>query len=163
MLDRVLALPRLRDRIAAGHIVAAGHSLGAYTTFLLAYGACCRDPRVDAAISLAGLGYGLGGVADATSSPPLLLVHAENDDEVPYRFSVDAFRAATGQRWLVTLVGSPGLPHLRPFQAVDDPAARVVTRATLDFLALTARGRPEAAARLRADASRAGIATVRVG
>lgn len=163
VLDRVLALPGLRDRIAARHIVAAGHSLGAYTTFLLAYGACCRDPRVDAAISLAGLGYGLGGVADDPSPPPLLLVHADDDEEVPYRFSVDAFRAATGPRWLVTLVSEPGLPHLRPFQAVDDPAARVVTRTTLDFLALTAGGRARAADRLRADATRTGIATVRVG
>jgi dienelactone hydrolase len=162
VIDRVLALDSLRDRIDPRRIVAAGHSLGGYITYLLAYGACCRDARVDAAISLAGLGYALGGLADDPAPPPLLLVHAEADEEVPYRFSLEAFRAASGDRWLVTLVGDPMLPHLRPFQAVDDPAARVVTETTLDFLALTVGGKAQAAARLRADARQAGVTTLRV-
>ena len=107
VLDRVLALRRLHDRIAARHIVAAGHSLGAYTTFLLAYGGAvairASTPRSRSPAS---------GTGSAVS--PTTRLHRRCSSctptttrRSPTGFSVDAFEAATGPRWLVTLVSDP--------------------------------------------------------
>jgi dienelactone hydrolase len=161
VLDEVLRLPWLRSSLDPTRIAAAGHSLGGYTTLQLAYGACCRDARVDAAIVLAGLGYGVGGVAVDASPPPLLLVHASDDRSVPARLSEQAFCEARGRRWLVTLdVPLAMSAHTAPFRGGTSPWAEVTTRTSLDVLALTLGEDDSAGRRLARDARRGDAATL---
>jgi dienelactone hydrolase len=161
VLDKAVRLRWLRPSLDPTRIAAAGHSLGGYTTLQLAYGACCRDVRIDAAITLAGLGYGVGGIAADPAPPPLLLVHASDDLVVPSRLSQQAFCEARTRRWLLT----PDVPfataaHTAPFQGGTSPWAEVTTGTTLDFLALTLDGDDDAARRLARSARRADAATL---
>lgn len=108
------------------------------------YAECCADDRVDAVVSLAGLGYGYpDGVAADRSPPPLLLVHATDDEEVPYRFSEDAFATADARRFLLSLAAGPGsdpFAHLRPYLGGSDEAAKAVASSSRGFLDWALRG-----------------------
>lgn len=161
VITGTLALPWLDGTVDADRVFAAGHSLGAYTSLQLGYGACCHDDRIDGVVSLAGLGYGRGGVADDPTPPPLLVVHAEDDPEVPYRYADATMCAATTERWLVSLDGVPGVgAHLTPFTGGDTPAARLATDATTAFLRAVARGKDPQPTLRRAVRADPGVGTL---
>jgi dienelactone hydrolase len=149
VLDRSLDLPWIARIVDADHVAAIGHSLGGHTTFQLAYGDCCRDPRIDAAIALAGAGYGEGGTVDDTTPPPLLLVHDRNDRAVSHEEALRTFDEFDGPRLLLTVHESlDDLAHLLPYLGGPRPVAELVTAATLDFLARYLGGDDEALHRL---------------
>jgi dienelactone hydrolase len=116
-----------RDRIGA-----AGHSLGAITTFGLAYSDCCRDDRIDAAIAMAGATI----LVDAPShyfndtTTPLLSVHGDADRTVPYRLGESAWERANPPKLLVTFAGGQ---HVFPYLGGEDAQAEAFYEFTAAF------------------------------
>ncbi len=97
----------LFGHLAPGCTAIAGHSLGAITTLATVYDSCCAEPRARAAISLSGWALPLDG-GNYTNAPPvpLLLVHGDADQTVPYSASQQAFAELHGFRWFLTLHGA---------------------------------------------------------
>ena len=137
-------------------IGAAGHSLGGVTILGLVANTCCRDARVTAAVVMSGdpITFTTGHV-DFASAPPLLLVHGNADQAVPYGASVDAFNSAVAPKGLLTIRGgdhgSPVLPTGKAFPSV--------VRTTVGFFDRYLKGQSTGAADLASDVSR-GITTL---
>jgi predicted dienelactone hydrolase len=155
----------LAGRVDATRIGVAGHSIGAEVVLGM-LNSCCRDPRVRAAVSLAGsLQFNPGvpafPLAGYFTPPavPLLLVHGDADTMNPYNRSVTAYAAATPPKYFLTIMGGD---HRTPYQAkpATDPAARDVVAVTTDFLDQYVKGDPRAAARLTKDGTVASVATL---
>ena len=142
----------LHGAIAPDRVGAAGHSLGATTTLALAANTCCHDDRVKAAAILAGGEVRFGsGQFWARIRTPVLFVHGDADPLVPYTSGQRAYDDAPPPRFLLTIAGGD---HTRPYSgAGDDPQARVVTEATLDFFDHYLKGDADGVDRLRSDAA----------
>ena len=94
----------LSGLVDPNEIGAAGHSNGAITTLGLIADSCCRDPRVKAAVVMAGTTEGLGsGQYDMAEAPPLLIVQDLHDGLVPYGDAVAVFNQARGPKALLAL------------------------------------------------------------
>jgi predicted dienelactone hydrolase len=114
--------------IDANRIGVAGHSLGAITTLGVADNSCCQDPRIDAAVSIAGLELPFpGGTYFTGHDAPLLLVHGTADKTIPYGSSQRLFADAQSPKFFLTLEGAPHTPF---FGAWGSP----VTNTVLAFL-----------------------------
>lgn len=129
-------------------VAAAGHSNGAITALGLAANTCCRDPRLKAAIIMAGTNENYpGGRYDFAHAPPLLMVHGTDDALVPYSEGVKVFNLARGPKALLSVAhGDHGSAA-----AFTGPTA-VVIRTTIDFLDIYLRGDTRAAQRIVDDA-----------
>jgi len=114
VIDQVLADTELGAVIDDEHIGAAGHSLGAITTFGLVYADCCGDDRIDAAIPMSGIAGLVDDGSDyfAGAPIPLLVVHGTDDTTVPYSSSVDAYAKAKTPKAFVTFTGGD---HIWPY------------------------------------------------
>jgi alpha-beta hydrolase superfamily lysophospholipase len=170
VITQVLALGAsaagpLAGRVDPARVAVAGHSLGAEVVLGL-LNRCCREPRLVAAVSLAGSEQFNPGVpafpkagyfADATV--PLLLVHGDADTENPYDRSVTAYAGASPPKFFVTL---HGVGHRTPFEAspASDATARAVARTTVDFLDAYLKHDARALARLAHDANVANVASL---
>ncbi|MCW2535783.1 MAG: chlorophyllase [Modestobacter sp.] len=156
VLTRVLALAGSDDdlagRIDAAHVAVAGHSAGAITT-LGVLDTCCHDPRVTAAVVLAGSLEGLDATA-ATPGVPTLFVHGTADDVLPLAGGLAAYAAAPAAKAFVEL---PGGTHSAPFDDASDPYSAAVRAVSTDFLRWTLTGDATALADLRTDAARPGV------
>jgi fermentation-respiration switch protein FrsA (DUF1100 family) len=118
----------LRQTIDAHEVTAMGHSLGAITTLGVAANSCCLDPRIDVAVSLSGIELPFGsGSFFSEPTPPLMLVHGNDDHTVPYAGSVNAYAEAPSPKAFLTLDGAPHVPFTDPWLS---PMIRSVT----DFL-----------------------------
>lgn len=89
IIDRILARNVDKDDELFGmvdpeRIAAVGLSLGGLTTTLVAYHKHLRDPRLKAAISIAGPSEFLGPRFFETSDMPFMMVAADADAMVPY-------------------------------------------------------------------------------
>jgi predicted dienelactone hydrolase len=109
-----------------GRVGATGHSLGAITTQLVTYHRGLRDPRIRAAMSLAGGGCFLTRRFYREVRTPLLIMHADSDQLT--RFSEHgrtAYRRARRPRFLVRLQNgshfgfAPGAAGLDPSAHYD--------------------------------------------
>ena len=154
----------LSGRVDTTRVGIAGHSLGAEVVLGL-LNRCCRDPRVRAAISLAGseqfnpgepafppTGYFVG------PPTPLLLVHGDADHENPYDRSVTAFAGASAPKFFETIHGGD---HRLPYQdSLTHPGAHVVSTVTVDFLDAYLKGQPAALSRLARDGTIPNVATL---
>jgi dienelactone hydrolase len=142
----------LRGLIDRQKIGAAGHSEGAITTLGYVANTCCRDPRVRAAVILAGTAQNYpDGHYDFAQAPPLLLVHGADDALIPYSSGVAVFNQARGPKGLLTLThGDHG--------SAADPSK--VGQATIDFFDAYLRGDAAARRRLPHDAI-SGTSTMR--
>jgi dienelactone hydrolase len=127
----ITAMTKLQgDRVDARHVGVAGHSLGGVTVLGLTNNTCCRDPRVMAAVAMAGDTVSFpSGAYTNERTPPLLLLHGDQDQIVPYQGSRAAFSMGAPPKFLVTLLGDD---HNGPFL---DPstAFQTVVATTLDF------------------------------
>jgi dienelactone hydrolase len=162
VITSVLALARaqgpLRGAIDPGRIAVAGHSMGASTTLGVFLNTCCRDERVAAAVVLSGNEIPMPNGRFAAPDPtPVLFVHGDADDVVPYAAGRRAFADAVAPKYFVTL---PGADHLGPYSGAGDGAAGAVVRTTLDFFDRYLRGDAAGLARLRSDANVAGTASL---
>lgn len=111
----------LHDLIDAQRIGASGQSLGGMTTFGIAVNTCCRDPRIDAAVPMAGrlVPFPDGGYAPLIA-PPVLIIHGDADDTVPYASATEAYDLLLPPKLLLTHKGGG---HILPYVGVNDRAA----------------------------------------
>jgi dienelactone hydrolase len=154
----------LSGRVDATRVGIAGHSLGAEVVLGL-LNRCCRDPRVRAAISLAGSEqFNPGAPAFppdgyfVASATPLLFVHGDADHENPYDRSVTAFAGASAPKFFETIHGGD---HRLPYQdSLTHPGAHVVSTVTVDFLDAYLKAQPAALSRLARDGTIPNVATL---
>ncbi|MEZ5167815.1 MAG: hypothetical protein R2695_15515 [Acidimicrobiales bacterium] len=98
LIDAVVADPDLGPLVDAEHIGMIGHSLGGLTTAGAAL-AAGGDERIDAAVVIsAGFGQSRAGL-------PVMVVHGDVDQLVPYQSGTMSYGLLTGRRMFVTLVG----------------------------------------------------------
>ncbi len=136
VLTRVLAgnvdprswLYRLVD---ARRVGAVGHSMGAWTVLGLVANQCCRDRRVKAAIILAGeMAPAFKTKFFTSAAPPLLFVHARDDNVIPYAAGARAYAAATAPKYFLTVTGA----HIQPYWGPTTPVGATVLQVTNEFL-----------------------------
>jgi predicted dienelactone hydrolase len=137
VLTRVLQLSAdpgswMHNLVDARRVGAIGHSEGAWTVLALAGDSCCRDTRVKAAVVLAGeMATGFPKPFYTKGAPPLLFVHARDDDVVPYRNGAAAYDAAPMPKYFLS-VATGG--HVAPYEASGDPTNNAVLEVVNDFL-----------------------------
>lgn len=125
-LDDTVGSP-LFNLIDPQSIGVAGHSLGAITTLGVADNSCCKDNRIDAAVSIAGIELPFtGGTYFNGHTGPLLLIHGTADHTVPYAASQALYADARFQTFFLTLDGAP-------HTAFFDPWRPVITHTVLAF------------------------------
>ena len=73
----------LHDRLDGADVAVAGHSLGAITTVGAAYNTCCRDERIDAAVTIAGIELPFPDGSYDWPDLPLLAIHGGKDGTLP--------------------------------------------------------------------------------
>ncbi|HEX6584402.1 MAG TPA: alpha/beta hydrolase [Thermoleophilaceae bacterium] len=155
----MLALVR-RDQALAntidGHRIGAiGNSLGAVTTLGVSTNGCCRDPRIDAAVSLWDAEFPFPrGSFFSEPSPPLMLVHGTADARLAYAGSVATYQRAPAPKAFLTLKAAPHNPFFSPWH---DPMLRSV----IDFLKGFLNGDPQALRQLPRDGNVAGVASLK--
>jgi len=99
------------QRIDAARIGIAGTSLGGMTTELTAYHPRLRDPRVKAAVSIAGPLQLFGRAFFAESTLPFMMVAGDIDAMVPYEQNARPVLERVNNAWLVSLEPRGRLPH----------------------------------------------------
>jgi fermentation-respiration switch protein FrsA (DUF1100 family) len=116
IIDQLLALnddpeSPLHDRIDPDTIGASGQSLGGITTFGLAFHSCCADPRIDAAVPMAGrLDPYPDGAYEPTIGPPVLIIHGDEDETVAYAAATEAYDLLLPPKLLLTHLGGKHVP-----------------------------------------------------
>jgi predicted dienelactone hydrolase len=158
VLTAVLALDQTRGDALAGridgrHIAAAGHSAGAITTIGL-LSSCCVDPRITAAVVLAGSTRHYGTTL-AKPGVPTLFVHGTADTVLPLADDQKVFDATTAPAAFLQLTGGT---HSAPYDDGTDPAFDTVRSVTTDFLRWALSGNRAALASMRRDATADGTA-----
>jgi dienelactone hydrolase len=164
VISQVLKLDKSKKLVGGTidqkHIGAAGHSLGAITTYGLVYSACCRDQRIAAAIPISG---SIGGVDLPTNyfqgvNTPLLSLHGTADLTQPYQPDLDAWAKANPPKFFLTFVGAPH--QLQDLQAPGTGVQAIaLQKATVDFWDRYLKGDTAALGKLRTDASVPGATT----
>jgi len=158
VLDNVLNLDRqpgsrLFHAIDARRIGASGLSLGGLTTYMVVYGRCCRDHRIDAAAVLAGIR------PDVTidGHVQLLIAHSDTDPTLPYSSALETFAAARAPVWFVTLHGAS---HASQWEDTVTPYDQIAERITIDFWDATLNRDARAFTRLQHDATVLGLSSI---
>jgi predicted dienelactone hydrolase len=163
VLDQILAEDKkteswLHELVDADRIGAAGHSLGAMTTYGLVYNGCCRDARIKAAVVLSGVAAGLpGGKYFGKIDTPLLAIHGDHDQTLPYRLGLDAFNHANRPKFLVTIVGGK---HSSEERGGNTRGQRALTQSMIDFFDYYLRGRQDALDALTRVGATAGLTRI---
>jgi dienelactone hydrolase len=162
VIDEVLAAgddpeSPLHGRVDPEAIGVVGHSLGAATTWAVAFDTATRDDRIDSATIFAGLTLPMpGGERDLDSGLPLLVLHGDADD-VPIDMDRAAYDEAASPKWFVTLHGAE---HRLAFTDEASPYDELVTRTILDFWHGTLDGDADALDRVTEDATDPDLSTV---
>ena len=155
VISQVLKLDKTKKLVGGTvdpqHVGAAGHSLGAITTYGLVYSACCRDKRVDAAVEMSGI----PAVVEPTANyfhgvqTPLFGLHGNADPIVPYQADVDGFAKASPPKFFLTFLGGG---HISPFLGGANPEAVALQKTTVDVWDRYLKGDTAALAQLKTDA-----------
>ena len=156
VLDQLIAanddqLSPVFGRIDPDRIGVSGHSLGAATTYAVTFDACCRDPRIDAAVVMAGVLLVDAADMDYSTATPVLIFHGDADPLLAYQLDVDTFAKLSPPKWFVTLQGAA---HSPPYEDTESPWDDVVETTSTDFWLGQLNGDAAALARLDADADR---------
>jgi predicted dienelactone hydrolase len=109
VLDAVIALGNdaaspLHGAVDAERVAATGLSLGGLTSLLATFHVDLRDPRVDAAVSLAGPACQFTPRFYRTTPAPLLLLHGDGDLLVPWSENAKRAFKSGRNRMLATLL-----------------------------------------------------------
>jgi dienelactone hydrolase len=153
VLTKVLALnaksgDKLEGRLDSARVAAAGHSAGGITT--IAMFTANRDKRLVAGIVLAGEQVLPAPFTGPTA--PMLFVHGRLDKTVPYENGLAAYRAVPWPKALMTVTKGGHVTITKQFGPV--------LNATTDFWRWSLYGDVAAKARLKADATKGGTATL---
>src|SRR5579885_846580 len=111
VIDRLLAANAdpndpISGLIDPRRIGAAGHSMGAGITMGVAFNTCCRDPRIGAGVLLAVDPPTLyQGDYFVPPSPPVLFVHGDQDQDLPYAHGRLAYARAEPATFFITDLG----------------------------------------------------------
>lgn len=149
----------LSGLVDPARIGVAGQSDGGETAAAVAFDTCCRDPRIRAAVIMAGAELPLGGTYFPPGSPPIMVIQGSQDRVNVAQESERLYADALAPKYFMAL---PQGTHLSPFVG-DGPEVAVVERATTDFFDAELASQPSALARLAADANVAGVATLTSG
>jgi predicted esterase len=150
VIDEVLAQSSTRKALLehavdGEKIAVSGHSNGAITTYGLVAHACCKDPRIDAAIVLSGAASPFaGGSYDFSNTPPMLVVHGIKDEQVNYNQSVRTYNDLLPPKGFLSLEEASHGSYLGP----ANPEFDIVAQVTTDFLEGELRGDSSALGRL---------------
>jgi predicted dienelactone hydrolase len=163
--DASFVIDRMLDRVQGGfgsivnrhHIAAAGHSLGATTTYVLGFSEV-SDPRIRAAVAIGGSVAGDSSGYFTGVDTPLLAIHGDADETDPIEGATEVYALASPPKFLVTLLGADGNS---PFATAGDPALRVVEETTIDFFSAYLRGRVSGLQQLARDGKVAEVAKIR--
>ncbi len=136
VISRMLAASGATSGPLAGlidqtRVAVAGHSDGGDTALAVAYDRDYRDPRVSAAVILAGAE--MPGVEEFTfprAGPPLLAIQGTADTFNPPSSTRAFFGLAQRPKYLLSL---PGAEHLPPY-STQQPQLGIVERVTIAFL-----------------------------
>jgi dipeptidyl aminopeptidase/acylaminoacyl peptidase len=143
-----------RGLVDAARIAVGGHSLGAVTTMALVDHGCCLDTRVKAAVAIDGSRLAFPHGSAMGRAVPTLLLHGDADRT----FSVDESRAiyaaAKSPKFLIVMRGMPHTPFKIP------AAYRVIVNSVGDFLDAYVGQDAHAVARLEADGTVPGVASI---
>ncbi len=93
--------------VDAERVLVGGHSLGGITTVDLIGHPKSIDKRIDGAIVIAGTTNVFNFVKyfDGTPAIPVLFIHGDLDETVPYSLGQTTFKQAKAPKWLLTVVG----------------------------------------------------------
>lgn len=136
--------------IDASRIALAGHSDGAVTVLAVTYLPADHDPRIRAVIAVAANPFrGVPATSPIVSTVPLLIVHSDTDEIVPYSRSQQLVRQIRAPGWFLELHGAS---HLLPLEGPSrwTPTVDAVTR---DFLRAVFSGSPEGGPSLQSDSN----------
>jgi predicted dienelactone hydrolase len=142
-------------------VAVAGQSDGGDTVAAVAAGSCCADPRVTAAIVLAGAQWPpLGGTYFTRAAPPVLFVQGSADTINPPAASIALYQAdRSGPRYYLDLLGAG---HLPPYEG-NGPPEPLVARVTVDFLDRYLAAQASAGPAMAEAGDLGGVATLRTG
>src|ERR1700730_8778205 len=113
ILDRIFDELLASRPLGPARLALAGFSQGAATAL---YAGLRRQTQIAGIVAFSGaLPGGEGMRSDIRSKPPVLLVHGEADDAVPFQSMANAKAALEAAGVPVTAVARPGLGH-----AIDD-------------------------------------------
>jgi predicted dienelactone hydrolase len=171
VITAMLRLNRDRARhfrgvIDPSRVAVAGHSLGAITTLGVGVNSCCADTRIRAVVSIDGIELPFGhGTFFTGRRLPLLLLHGDADQTIPYAGSQRIFADAPSPKYFVTLHGAPHTSFRQPNTASRPapPWEPVVVSTVTDFLDRYLKGQLAALPRLTVDATVPGIASLQTG
>jgi fermentation-respiration switch protein FrsA (DUF1100 family) len=108
-------------------VAVSGHSMGAMTTYGIAYNTCCEDERIKAAVPISGIEPPFGdGTYVGRPAVPLLAIHGDADATLPFSGSEKAYRAASAPKFLLRVVRGPHTP----FSGIG---GRVIVKVMTDF------------------------------
>jgi dienelactone hydrolase len=112
-------------------VAVSGQSDGGDTALAVSYDPSYRDPRVDAAVILAGAELpGSGTYEFSRGEPALLAIQGTADTVNPPGLTREFFEAAQRPKYLLTLLGAE---HLPPY-TYQQPELSIVERASVTFL-----------------------------
>jgi predicted dienelactone hydrolase len=98
------------DLLRRHRIATAGHSLGGVTTMGL-MNDCCIDKRIDAYIPMSGIELPFpNGAFTFQRKLPVLLVHGDQDQTVPFAGSLTVFAQARHPKYLLEIINGPHVP-----------------------------------------------------
>jgi predicted dienelactone hydrolase len=166
VVDASFVIDRMLDRVQGGfgqivdrkRIAAVGHSLGAVTTYILAFATEERDPRIGAAVALGGGLAGDPSLYFGGTAVPLLMIHGDGDTTDPIEGTAEVYELAGAPKYFVTLLDGD---HAASFVDPGNPGQRVVERTTLDFFRAYLDGDASAVAQLKRDGKVAGVAKIK--
>src|SRR5262245_35291636 len=152
LLDPATRPAPLRAATFLDHLAVVGHSDGGITAAGFAANSCCADPRVGAAVVLAGALGRFSGGWFTTVAPPLLVMHGTADTTNPVSSSRGVYAASPGVKRLVLIEGGS---HIGAFE--DDASRPAVVSVVTDFLRASLLGDAAADARLDSDSNVPGV------
>jgi dienelactone hydrolase len=126
----------LRHLVDPAEIAVAGHSDGAQTAILVGAAGCCRDPRVDAIVPMAGANLPTGTYF--ATAIPTLVMQGTADPISPEPVALHVYAIAKPPKYLLLLHGAD---HLEPF-AGTSRWERVVSKVSISFLDRYLRSSP---------------------
>jgi dienelactone hydrolase len=142
VIDEVLRLseeghPVLGGRVDPQVIGVSGLSLGGITVAGVAFGGCCHDDRIDAAMIMDSLLLPFEDELPVLEGMPLLWLHLTEDHITPYDAGLAGYEGAGTPKYLVTLIGEG---HGQPYEDTPSPYDELVVTTTLAFWETYLRG-----------------------